>query len=286
MKKTIKYGFLLLIIIILCCSCTLKKDKLENAVIYTTVYPIDYLTKYLYSDYAQISSIYPKDMKISEYSMTEKQLNTYSKADLFIYNGLSNEIELAKRFVNKNKDILIIDSSYGLTLNNDITELWLSPNNFLMLAKNIRNNLNDYLTSKTIKDSIDEKYHDFEERISTLDANLHTLGKEAKANKKNIIIASNNTFKYLENYNFEVISLSDENNLKENKLNMIKNNFKNSTYKYILLADVDTNNELIQELVNNYKAKVLDVPTMTTNLDDDYFNIMTKYLENVKTCVS
>ncbi len=286
MKKTIKYGCLLLIIIILCCSCSLKKDKLENAVIYTTVYPIDYLTKYLYSDYAEITSIYPKDKNIKEYSMTEKQLNDYSKADLFIYNGLSDEINLAKRFVNKNKDILIIDSSYGLTLKNDITELWLSPNNFLMLAKNIRNNLNNYLTSKTIKDAIDKKYHEFEEKISTLDANLHTLGKEAKAKNKNIIIASNNTFKYLENYNFEVISLSDENNLKDNKLNMIKNNFKNSTYKYILLADVDTNNELVQELVNSYKAKVLDVPTMTTNLDDDYFNIMTKYLENVKTCVS
>ena len=33
-------------------GCSLTKDSLEDATIYTTVYPIEYLTKSLYSDYS------------------------------------------------------------------------------------------------------------------------------------------------------------------------------------------------------------------------------------------
>ena len=41
--------------------------------------------------------------------------------------------------------MLIIDATYGLNYNNNLTELWLAPNNFLMLAKNIKTSLNEYL---------------------------------------------------------------------------------------------------------------------------------------------
>ena len=92
-----------ILIILFASSCSLKKDDLENAVIYTTVYPINYLTKYLYSDYGNITSIYPKDADLNNYKLTDKRLANYAKADLFIYNGLTNEKEIAKKLLNKNK---------------------------------------------------------------------------------------------------------------------------------------------------------------------------------------
>lgn len=263
-------------------SCSLTKDDLENATIYTTVYPINYLANYLYSDYGNISSIYPKDCDLSTYSLTKKQIDNYAKADLFIYNGLTNEKEIAKKLLNKNKKMLIIDVSYGLSLNNDTTELWLSPNNFLMLAKNIKDNLEEYLTSKIIIESIDQKYKSFEENISIMDAMLHRYGNSAKESNKNIIITSNNTFKYLNNYGFNVISLQDNANLKDFKLNAIKNNFKSQKYKYILTLATDQDNEVIQDLANNYGAKLTIIDPLTISLEDDYFNIMTDMIENIK----
>lgn len=271
-----------MLIILFVSSCSLKKDDLENANIYTTVYPINYLTNYLYGDYATITSIYPKDCDISTYKLTNKQLETYAKADLFVYNGLTSEKEIAKKLLNKNKKMLIIDVSYGLSLQNDSAELWLSPNNYLMLAKNIKDNLKEYLTSKIIIESIDKKYKEFEENISVMDALLHSYGASAKENNKNIIISSNNTFKYLENYGFTVISLSDSANLKDNKINMIKSNFKAEKYKYILAFESERNDEIIKDLTNNYGANLITVNPLIVSLEDDYFNIMTDLIENIK----
>ena len=74
----------------------------EDATIYTTVYPIEYLTESLYSDYATISSIYPSGADVSNYSLTDKQIKEYAKGDLFIYNGLGNEKNIAKDLINRN----------------------------------------------------------------------------------------------------------------------------------------------------------------------------------------
>ena len=283
MKKTkgllFVIGFLL---IIFTSSCSIKKDDLENAVIYTTVYPINYLTKYLYNDYGNISSIYPKDCDLDNYKLTSKQINNYAKADLFIYNGLSKEKELAKKLINKNKKMLIIDVSYGLKLQNDSSELWLSPNNYLMLAKNIKDNLIEYLTSKIIIEEIEKNYKDFEENISIMDALLHSYGSSASESNKNIIITSNNTFKFLNNYGFNVISLEEPANLKDNKINAIRNNFSSEKYKYIITLKSDQNNEVIKDLTDNYNAKLIIVDPLITTLEDNYFNIMTDLIENIK----
>lgn len=267
-------------------SCSIKKDDLEGAEIYTTVYPIKYLTEYLYSDYSEISSIYPESCDLESYKLTKKQLKKYANGDLFIYNGLSNEKELAKKLIDKNHNLLIIDVSNGLNLENDSTELWLSPNNYLMLAKNIKNNLEEYLTSKYIIEQIEINYKDFEEKISIMDASLHSIGSNAIKKGKNIIVTSNSTFEFLNKYGFEVISLDKEENLKENKLNSIKNNFKNGKYKYILSLNTDEKTDVTTDLINNYSASAINIDPLSITLQDNYFEVMTNFIENIKKIVS
>ena len=41
--------------------------------------------------------------------------------------------------LNKNKNLKIIDVSLGMTYENNITELWLNPYNYLMMAQNTKN---------------------------------------------------------------------------------------------------------------------------------------------------
>lgn len=286
MKKSFLKNILIFsLIILITCSCTIQKDDLEGATIYTTVYPIKYVTNYLYGAYSTIDSIYPKDCDLSTFKLTDKQIDYYAKSDLFIYNGLTNEKETAKTLINKNKDLLIIDVSYGLNVDNSYEELWLSPKNYLMLSKNIKENLTNYLTSKYIIEEVNNNYSDFEEKISLIDVNLRTIA--SNANEKNNIITSSNTLNFLNDYGFNVISLQDEENLKEIRLNNIKNKFKSSKYKYILCLDTDINNEIVTELVNNYNAKTIIVDSLTLSLDDDdYFNIMNQFVENIKSALS
>ena len=145
--------FLLILSLFLLTGCSLKKDNLENATIYTTIYPIKYLTEFMYKDYSTIESIYPAGADVTTYELTDKQIKNYSKGDLFIYNGLSNEKTITKNLINKNRNLLIIDVSNGLSYTYGIKELWMSPNNYLMLAKNIRDYLKEYLDSKIIANS-------------------------------------------------------------------------------------------------------------------------------------
>ncbi len=283
--KFLKTICLLTLFTLIISSCSIKNDDLEGATIYTTVYPVNYLVKYLYDDYGKISSIYPKDSDINTYKLTEKQIANYSKADLFVYNGLTKEKEIAKTLLNKNKNLLIIDVSYGLSYENDPAELWLSPKNYLMLAKNIKENLTNYLTSKYIIEEVDKNYADFEEKISLMDANLRSIANNAQSDGKNTIVTSSKVFNFLKSYGFDVISLDDEENLKENKYNSIKSKFKNKKYTYILCAESAKENETIKDLEDN-NAKLIDVNLMTLSMDDDYFSTMTSFIENIKTALS
>ncbi len=66
--------FLLILSLFLLTGCSLKKDNLESATIYTTIYPIKYLTEFLYKDYATIESIYPAGADVTTYELTDKQI--------------------------------------------------------------------------------------------------------------------------------------------------------------------------------------------------------------------
>ena len=114
MKRISK--LLCLVISLLMLSGCFKRDNMEGINIITSVYPIKYIVDTLYGNYANISSIYPSGVDVYTYELTEKQIDDYSKADLFVYNGLSDEKQVARNFINKNRDMKIIDVSYGLNI--------------------------------------------------------------------------------------------------------------------------------------------------------------------------
>jgi zinc transport system substrate-binding protein len=276
---------LLLFILLLTSGCTSKNSDGLN--ILTTVYPITYLVNEIYTQ-GNVDSIYPDGADVSSYDLTNKQIKEYSKNDIFIYNGLGNELNIAKNLINKNSKLKIIDVAYGLKYNNGVEELWLSPNYFLMLATTIKSNLEGFTNSKYANEDIEKKYEELEETLSLMDAELRNIASSAKDINKETIIASSNMFKYLDNYGFNVISLEDEDNLKTISLNNIKNNFKNGTYTYIFMKDTEEKTDLISTLENDYNAKIIVVDTMTTlseeskNNNENYLTIMNNYLENIK----
>ena len=263
-------------------GCSLTKDNLEDAKIYTTVYPIEYLIEFLYSDYATIDSIYPSGADIVTYELTEKQLKEYAKSDLFIYNGLSNEKNIAKDMININDNLLIIDVSNGLNYTNTIEELWMSPNNYLMLAKNIKDYLTEYLKSTTIIEYVEDKYNELAEILSLKDADLRAIGKEAKENGTNTLIVSNDVFKYLENYGFEIISL-DEESLTESTLNSVREEFSEENYDTIIILD-NNYTDNINGIIDDYEANTINVSSMSsfTEGSNDYITVMQQFIDDLR----
>ena len=94
----LKKIILMLIPLMFLTGCNLKKDNLESATIYTTIYPIKYLTKFLYKDYATIESIYPSGADVVSYELTSKQLKKYAK-DNEINTTASKKTELIAEII-------------------------------------------------------------------------------------------------------------------------------------------------------------------------------------------
>lgn len=271
-------------IVMLCLTGCIKKDNYENISIYTTVYPVTYITKYLYDDYAEINSIYPNGVDADTYEISNKKLNDFSKGDLFIYNGLSSEKDIAAELLNKNKKMDIIDVSQGLEVKSDISELWLSPANFLMMMTNIKNNLKEYITNKSILDSIDKNYDNLKVQISEIDAELSLMADNA-SNKK--IIVANNAFKFLEKYGFEVISVSAEDENSNTNISRAKKYFSAKENTYLFMLDNTAENETIKSLkdggaTEQVVARLLTLSEENSKNGTDYISYIKDILDIIK----
>ena len=279
-----KLKIMMLGIVMLCLTGCIKKDNYENISIYTTVYPVTYIAKYLYDDYAEINSIYPNGVDADTYEISNKKLNDFSKGDLFIYNGLSSEKDIAAELLNKNKKMDIIDVSQGLEVKSDVSELWLSPANFLMMMTNIKNNLKEYITNKSILDSIDKNYDNLKVQISEIDAELSLMADNA-SNKK--IIVANNAFKFLEKYGFEVISVSAEDENSNTNISRAKKYFSDKENTYLFMLDNTTENETIKSLKNSgateqVVARLLTLSEENSKNGTDYISYIKDILDIIK----
>ncbi len=282
MKKISKF-LVLFSMVCLLSGC----NKTENLEIYATSYPIEYLVSSLYKEHSTVTSIYPDGTNVSEYTLTDKQKDTYSKGDIFVYNGTTNEKQIAKDLVNTNKRLKVMDAALSLKYTNKTEELWLSPSNYLMLATNIRDNLIEQIGTKYINEEINNNYKKLEEELSIMDATIRSIATNASKNGKNTIVVSDSLFKYLENYGFNVISLEDYQTNSAN-LTTLKNNFKSGSYKYLLVSSEEKNNEMISEITSN-GGKAITVNVMNTLSEEErknnetYFTIMNEFITNLKT---
>ena len=281
MKKKILYILILLISIIPLGGC-FEEEKINSTKITTTIYPFEYIINRLYTK-ENVTSIYPNGTDISNYKLTNKQIDEFSKnTNLFIYNGLTEEKEIARKLVNKNKKIQIIDVTYGLKYSHGIEELWLSPSNYLMLCNTVKNDLIDLNNNKYTSKEIEKNYDAIEEELSILDANLKAIADNATEAKKVLVIADN-SFEFLNDYGFITVNISDKNNITSN----IKEKFKNKTYTTIYAKENEELMDEVKDLVDNYTAKVTYINTMTTLTDkekennENYLTIMNKFVSEL-----
>ena len=281
--KKLKLALIILVIGVSSFGC-FKRDKYDNININVTSYPIEYITNYLYGEYSKINMIYPSGVDVNNYELSPKQIKDYSKADMFIYNGLSKEKNIAAELLNKNKNLDIIDVSKGLEIENDATELWLSPTNFLMITSNIKNTLKEYVSNQKIIDKIDNNYDSLKVKISEIDVELKTIAENAN---DNTLIVGNNTFNFLKNYGFNIISIVDKENSNTN-MSQAKKLIQNKTVSnvFVLAGDEETDN--IKELVKA-GAIIVEVPNLYTINDEqrknnqDYIHFIKNMIENIKT---
>ena len=271
MKKYIGL-FLIGVLTVLMCGCEIKRDTLEDVDIYTTVYPIEFIVESLYGKNADVYSIYPAEVNLAEYILTEKQISTYAKCAIFIYNGLTNEKVIARDMLNANTNLKLIDVSQGLEYENAVEELWLNPRDYLMLAHNVKNGLEEYISNKYIIEEIEKDYEKLKILVSSFDAELNAI--PINAEDKNIIIGSKGLL-FLEKYGFDVTNISsDKEEVSSSIMSKAKRLISEKKVKYVFVLDNQEETDEIKELIKA-GAKLVKLRTMTVKSENDLANGIT-----------
>ena len=289
--KILKKLSLLLIIPLLITGCNLNisNDSMENIEIYTTIYPINYLTNYLYGEHSKIHSIYPAGVDVDNYKLSKRKLKEYSSSDLFIFNSLDIDKDYAVEMINKNSKLKVIDVSLGMKFDKSVEEFWLDPSNYLMMAQNIKDGLleyinNPYLVSNKDKTGIEDKFEDLKYDISKIDANLKELVNNASYKT---IVTDTDILKYLEKYGITVISLEENENLSSNTLSEVDKLISENKIKYIYSTKEETNSTA-KNLIEKNKLELVTINTMRsvdggiTNSNDNYITIMNNNIDLLK----
>lgn len=283
MKKFI-YIFFLTVIVISLSGC-LKNDKMEDINIVTTIYPIKYVTERLYGSNSKITSIYPKSANASSYKITDKKLKDYSEYDLFIYNGTSKERDYATKMLNYNKNLKIIDASFGLD-NNFNSDIWFNPTNILMIGQNIKNELESYMTNNYMKQELDDKYELLKVDVTELETELKKTADNSVNNK---IVVTDESFNFLKKYGFKVINLTKNGKEKQSNIEKAISLFETKDIEYVFFIEGDdSNKELLDNLKDNYNIKAESLRSLETLTEqdeknnDDYLSLMHINIDKIK----
>lgn len=262
-----------------------KKDDLEDITIYTSVYPIEYIVDTLYGKNSNVKSIYPDGVDVSKYSLTDKQIKDYSKGNMFVFNGLSDEKDYVTSMFNYNKDLMIIDTTATMEYNNHVEELWLDPSNFLMMSLNVKNGLSEYITNQYLKTEIDNNYSKLKLEISNIDAKIKLMNENSS---KKTIVVDNSSFKFLEKYGFEVISLEDNEELTDKTISDVIRMVRKKQITYIFSTDANNLNKNVQKIVKKTGVEILELNDLSNltenqrNSKEDYISLLNENIDLLK----
>ena len=272
---------------IACCfllTGCIKRDSMEDITIYTSVYPIEYITYRLYGENSTVTSIYPDGVIPSVYSLNDKQIKDYSKSDLFIFNGLSDEKKYLEPMLKYIRDLKIIDSTLSMEFTNRYEELWLDPDNALMLARNIKTGFNEYINDHYLKNQIEKNYENLKLDLSNLSAKLKLV---SSSSSDSTIIVSNNLFKFLEKYGFDVISLDDSVSSSKN-IEEARKRIQNGKTKYLFVIKDEDIDSSVQALIDETNVERLEFHNLASindterNGKKDYISIMHENINLLK----
>ena len=260
-------------------------NNMENITIYTSSYPIEFVTKELYGEHAKVYNMYPQGIDLNDYKLTDKQVSDYATSDLIIYNGLSDEQKYIVKMINKNNKLKIIDATSKIEYSSSIDEIWINPSNLLKIAKNTKDGLDEYINSNLVKDEINTNYENLKVEISSIDADLKEMVENAS---DKTIVTSSNKLNFLNKYGMNVISV-DESTLTDKTLSDAKKALQSDSIGYLFIIKGEENSKTVEDLLNEVSGiQTLEIDTLANistedkNDGKDYISIMNENIDKFK----
>lgn len=282
MKKLLTFLGLVITITLLS-GCT--NDSMDNITIYTSVYPVEFVTEELYKDHAKIFNMYPQGINPYNYKLTNKQISDYGESDLIVYNGLSVEKDYIVKMINNNKRLRIIDSTSNIEYTYGLDEIWINPSNVLMMAQNIKEGLKEYVNSTLIASEIDNNYEELKISISSIDAELKEM---AENSDKKTILVQDDELTFLSKYGLTVYSL-DEDTITDKIYSDSSKAIDDIGLKYIYILKDNKTNENVKKIMKEHSGlqilyidPINNISTSDKNEGINYITIMNDNIDKLK----
>lgn len=283
-----------------CGNSDAKTKDADKLIVYTTVYPLQYLAAQIGGKYVDAHSVYPAGSDAHSFDPSQKDMMNIADSDLFFYIGLGMEgfVDKAKQSLKK-ENVKFVVTTDDLKLpavtheeedhdhegdeddhdHGDVNpHVWLDPNYMVTMAGVVRDNLSKELPAQ--KATFEKNYEDIVLQLQTLNNDYKTMATNAK--HKDFVTAHAAYGYWEQEYGLKQIpiagiSTSDEPSQK--KLTSIVSTIKKDKIPYILLEQ-NTNSKIadvIQKETDTKTMKLHNLETLTQKDIDakrDYMSIM------------
>jgi zinc transport system substrate-binding protein len=152
-----------IIVLVSCIACTCSRVHAEGEIrVITTIMPLQYFIEAIGGDRVSVAVMVPPGANPHSYEPVPSQMRALSNADLYVKVGSGIEFELAwmDKIIRLNKKMAVCDASKGIRIipmtghscadmpgreahyhGQGDPHIWLSPNNAILMATNIRDAL-------------------------------------------------------------------------------------------------------------------------------------------------
>ena len=299
MKGKLLFGLLLLLFLLTACNSSNENTENEQLIIYTSIYPIQYVAEEITGDNATVKSIYPPGVDAHTYEPTSKEITELAKGNAFIYLGAGMEsfAETAADAL-KSQDILFIEigehdhlftedehkhDDHGHDHGDHDPHIWLDPLRMIEIGEIVKDELVTLNPEK--EGEYVENFKALKEDLTTLDEEF-TETLETKENKQ--LLVSHAAYGYWEErYGIEQIpisglSSSDEPSQKD--LAEIARLAEKEELNYVIFEQTGSNRlaSIIQEYIHADKLTIHNLEVLTEDNiaeNENYLSLMKKNLE-------
>lgn len=307
-RKNLIVIALVLAFVLSACQTTGKKEQSSTTdsgkVIYTSFYPLEYMTKRIAGDKFTVKNIMPVSSSVHGWEPSAKQIADLTKAEALIINGAGLESWLEK-FKDSQENLNIIDTSKNIDLISGKEEahdheeghneeehshgdhdphFWISPKEASIQADNVYNAL--ISLDKENENYFKENYESLKNDLNALDQEYTEKLSHSKIKK---MIVPHKAFSYIErDYGIQQIPLSGvhgEGGLDMAKMKNIIEEAKTQGITDVLYEE-GSSSETAEAIVKETGGKSIPIYSLEgisqeqVDAKEDYISLLRKNLEH------
>jgi zinc transport system substrate-binding protein len=277
MKRLFTVIILSMMFLFSACSKVTK----QNNKIYTTIYPVYSITKFIAGDKFEVERIVKGTAEPHSFEPQTQDIAEMMESRAVFYIGHIDE--WAKK-ASEGSNVKVVEVSEGINKIEEDPHVWTSPKNAIIIAENIKNTLIEI-------DSVNKDY--YEENFYKLKFEMERINEKfekEKANfKRDVFVIAHPAFGYLaRDFGLTQVALTGQEEVEEpspKEVAKVIDFIKEKNIKYILFDRTENENIIrpVVEATGVEKLEIFGMGAVPQDVEEkeNYVTLMEKNIDNI-----